>query len=109
MPTDFSINTLSIQQIFSSATSNTPSVAKGVLMGQTVRLVASPLSFLYFATEELTFTVDTTDEFELEEKKEKRKIEDVLLESTHILCESVLTRWENVHNQKDCSLQSTDF
>ena len=80
MAIDFSVNTFSAQQNISHTAHSPSSAATGALMGQTVKVVASPLSLLASAAEELTFAVDTTDEFELEERKEKRKMEDALLE-----------------------------
>ncbi len=47
----------------------------GTLLGHQVTVVSSPLSLLANAAEELTFAIDTTDEFELNERKEKESIE----------------------------------
>lgn len=47
----------------------------GTLFGQQVSVIASPVSLLADAAEELTFAVDTTDEFELSERKEKESLE----------------------------------
>ena len=79
MAIDFSVNTFSAQQNMSHVAHASNSTATGAFMGQAVKVVASPLSLLASAAEELTFSVDTTDEFELEERKEKSKIEDALL------------------------------
>ncbi len=56
----------------------------GAFMGQRVAAVHSPLSLLAQAAEELTFAVDTTDEFELEERKEKKHLEDIYLERVEL-------------------------
>lgn len=50
----------------------------GLLMGSNAVVVSSPMSLLADAAEELTFSTDTTDEFELSERKEKDQIEDNL-------------------------------
>ena len=47
--------------------------AKGSFMGHAVSQATTPESLLANAAEELTFAVDTTDEFELEERKERDK------------------------------------
>lgn len=60
------------QSIFSSATQQSDS-AKGAFMGHAVSQAATPESLLADAAEELAFAVDTTDEFELEERKERNK------------------------------------
>ena len=48
--------------------------AKGAFMGNAVVQQPSPESLLADAAEELTFSADTTDDFELEERKERDKI-----------------------------------
>lgn len=48
-------------------------VAKGSFMGRAVTQAATPESLLASAAEELAFSVDTTDDFELEERKERDK------------------------------------
>lgn len=45
--------------------------AKGVFMGHAVAAVESPESLLADAAEELTFSVDTTDKFSINERKER--------------------------------------
>lgn len=47
--------------------------AKGSFMGRAVTQAATPESLLASAAEELAFSVDTTDDFELEERKERDK------------------------------------
>lgn len=84
MAIDFSVNTFSTQQNISHTAQSSSSATTGAFMGQAVKVIASPLSLLASAAEELTFAADTTDEFELEERKEKRKIEDALLERVEL-------------------------
>lgn len=48
----------------------------GSLLGQQVQLISSPLSLLADAAEELTFAVDTTKEFELDERKDRDKVDE---------------------------------
>ena len=48
--------------------------ASGSFMGNSVVQVPSPESLLADAAEELSFSADTTDDFELEERKERDKI-----------------------------------
>ncbi len=48
--------------------------ARGSFMGHAVRQAATPESLLASAAEELAFAVDTTDDFELEERKERDKV-----------------------------------
>ena len=50
------------------------SSVKGSFMGNAVVQQPSPESLLADAAEELTFSADTTDDFELEERKERDKI-----------------------------------
>ncbi len=76
MPIDFSVNSASMQQAFSSTVQNAASVLTGSLMGQAAKVVQSPQSLLASAAEELTFSVDTTDEFELEDRKQRSKVLD---------------------------------
>ena len=47
--------------------------ASGSFMGHAATVVSNPLSLLADAAEELTFSVDTTDEFELSEREEEDK------------------------------------
>ena len=50
------------------------SSVRGDFMGNAVTHVSSPESLLAEAAEELSFSVDTTDEFELEDRKERDRI-----------------------------------
>lgn len=47
--------------------------ATGAFMGHAASVVTDPMSLLADAAEELTFSVDTTDEFELSEREEEDK------------------------------------
>jgi type III secretion protein W len=58
---------------FLSGAQQSSSVASGIFMGHAVRQVETPESLLASAAEELTFAADTTDEFELQERKERNK------------------------------------
>jgi len=60
-------------QTFFSASAQQDVAAKGSFMGHAVSQVTTPESLLASAAEELTFAVDTTDDFELEERKERDK------------------------------------
>lgn len=50
------------------------SSVRGEFMGNAVARAASPESLLAEAAEELSFSVDTTDDFELEERKERDRV-----------------------------------
>jgi len=52
----------------------------GSLFGSAAVVVDSPMSLLADAAEELTFAADTTDDFELEERKERDKLSEALEE-----------------------------
>ncbi|MBQ4567010.1 MAG: type III secretion system gatekeeper subunit SctW [Desulfovibrio sp.] len=75
---------LSIQQSGMNVGQNvglaTSSAAVGSLFGHAATVVESPMSLLADAAEELTFAVDSTDDFELEERKERDKISEALEE-----------------------------
>lgn len=58
----------------------TSSAVAGSLFGHKAVVVDSPMSLLADAAEELTFAVDTTDEFELEERKERDDISEAMEE-----------------------------
>ncbi len=77
MAVDFSVQNQNVQSQTSSTytTSTTTTQASGTLAGQTVRNASDPMSLLAKIAEEMTFAADTTDEFELEERKEKETIE----------------------------------
>ena len=52
--------------------------AVGSLFGNAAAVVESPMSLLADAAEELTFAVDSTDDFELDERKERDEIDDAM-------------------------------
>ena len=59
---------------FSAQSSQTAAtMAQGMFMGRVVSQIQTPESLLANAAEELSFAVDTTDDFELEERKERDK------------------------------------
>lgn len=79
MSIDFSIQ----QQAVHSPASGAGAAAApltGSLLGRTATVVESPLSLLADAAEELTFAADTTDDFELEERKERDEISEAMEE-----------------------------
>ena len=59
------------QAAFQSGSPQNTAGASGTFMGRAVAQVATPESLLADAAEELAFAVDTTDDFELEERKER--------------------------------------
>ncbi len=73
----FSIQNQNINQTqnFSTSSSSSTSQASGSLMGQQVKMHNNPMSLLAACAEELTFAVDTTDEFEMQERKEKEVVD----------------------------------
>ncbi len=76
MVVDLNVQNLSFNTQSSSYSSAQSSAqASGTLMGHNVSMVNDPMSLLANCAEELTFAVDTTDEFELEERKEKESID----------------------------------
>lgn len=78
MSIDFSIQHSQVQPTSRNTTAS--SAATGSLFGNTATVVESPLSLLAEAAEELTFAVDTTDDFELEERKERDEINEAMEE-----------------------------
>ncbi len=78
MSVNFGIQS-NVQHTTSSVHSSTTQQI-GTFMGQKAMVVKNPMSLLADAAEELTFAVDTTDEFELEERKEKKHLEDIYLQ-----------------------------
>ena len=78
MSIDFSIQHSQVQPTYRNTTAS--SAATGSLFGNTATVVESPLSLLAEAAEELTFAVDTTDDFELEERKERDEINEAMEE-----------------------------
>ena len=59
------------QTTFATQAQQGSDAAKGSFMGRAVSQAVTPESLLADAAEELAFSVDTTDEFELEERKER--------------------------------------
>ncbi|WP_303878511.1 type III secretion system gatekeeper subunit SctW [Desulfovibrio piger] len=78
MSIDFSIQHSQVQPTSRDTTAS--SAVTGSLFGNTATVVESPLSLLAEAAEELTFAVDTTDDFELEERKERDEISEAMEE-----------------------------
>ena len=73
MSIDFSVTTMS--QMAGGATAAASSLATGSLMGNAAAQVEDPMSLLADAAEELTFAADTTDEYEVEDRKERERAE----------------------------------
>lgn len=80
MSIDFSVNNQMGQMAAGAATSSSSALATGSLMGNAAARVEDPMSLLADAAEELTFAADTTDEFELEDRKERERAEESLAE-----------------------------
>ena len=78
MSIDFSIQHSQVQPTSRDTTAS--SAVTGSLFGNTATVVESPLSLLAEAAEELTFAADTTDDFELEERKERDEINEAMEE-----------------------------
>ncbi len=79
MPIDFSIQ----QQLVTpqqNAGFSVSTAVVGSLFGNAVAMVESPMSLLADAAEELTFAADTTDDFELDERKERDEIDEAMEE-----------------------------
>ena len=70
MPIDFSIQAQHLATQAPTAGAQGGESVAGSFMGQAATMVSNPMSLLADAAEELTFSVDTTDEFELDERKE---------------------------------------
>ena len=79
MSIDFSIQQQGVNTTQHAGFSS-PSAAVGSLFGNTAAVVESPMSLLADAAEELTFAADTTDDFELEERKERDEIDEAMEE-----------------------------
>ena len=73
MSVDFSINTQFARQGQDAGVASAGSAMTGTFMGRQAAAVASPMSLLADAAEEMTFAADTTDEFELADRKERKK------------------------------------
>ncbi len=76
MPIDFSIQ--HNQQTPQSTATTFSSTATGSLFGLDATVVESPMSLLADAAEELTFAADSTDDFELDERKEREEIDEAM-------------------------------
>lgn len=63
-----------------NASLSTASAAVGSLFGNAAEVVESPLSLLADAAEELTFAADCTDDFELDERRERDEIDEAMEE-----------------------------
>ena len=79
MSIDFSVTTMS-QMAGGATASAASSLATGSLMGNAAAQVEDPMSLLADAAEELTFAADTTDEYELEDRKEREHAESAYAE-----------------------------
>lgn len=79
MAIDFSITNMG-QMAGGTAVSATASLATGSLMGNAAAQVEDPMSLLADAAEELTFSADTTDEYELQDRKERERSESAYAE-----------------------------
>ena len=75
MSIDFSVTNMG-QMAGSAAAQTAGSLAAGSLMGNAAVQVEDPMSLLADAAEELTFAADTTDEYELEDRKERERAEE---------------------------------
>lgn len=84
MSIDFSVSAQAANLNQSLNTSTADSVMSGALFGHAAVTVESPMSLLADAAEELTFCVDTTDDFELSERKERKGTEDAMAERVEL-------------------------
>ena len=78
MPIDFSIQ--QSQTMPQSTGVSLSSAATGSMFGLQATVVESPMSLLADAAEELTFAADSTDDFELDERKEREEIDEAMEE-----------------------------
>lgn len=73
------MSNMTVQQnmgaIFSPTATASTAAAQGSLLGCVATVVNSPMSLLANAAEEMTFANDTTDEFELAERKERDSVD----------------------------------
>ena len=74
MSIDFSVNTSGAQQQLRKDHAAHTALT-GSFMGQQVKEVTTPFSLLANVAEEITFSADTTDDFELQERKEKESMQ----------------------------------
>lgn len=79
MSIDFSIQQQQGRTAVSPGT-GAAAAATGSLFGNAATIVESPMSLLADAAEELTFAADSTDDFELEERKERDEINEAMEE-----------------------------
>ena len=79
MSIDFSIRQQGVSPMQNTGFSS-PSAAVGSLFGNAAAVVESPMSLLADAAEELTFAADTTDDFELDERRERDEIDEAMEE-----------------------------
>ena len=86
MSFDFRVNTQAASTTVGGARGDrqTADAATGSLLGRTATVAESPMSLLADAAEELTFGADTTDDFELSERKERQSTEDALAERVQL-------------------------
>ena len=70
MPVDFSIHAQTLGTQGPAPGAQGGEAVTGSFMGQAAAMISDPMSLLADAAEELTFSVDSTDEFDLEERKE---------------------------------------
>ena len=73
MTVDFSIHSFHPGAQGAMGNASGTEAASGSFMGRAASVLSSPMSLLADAAEELTFAVDTTDEFELSEREEEDK------------------------------------
>ena len=73
MAVDFSIHSFHPGAQGPTGNASGTGAASGSFMGHAATVVSNPMSLLADAAEELTFSVDTTDEFELSEREEEDK------------------------------------
>ena len=78
MPIDFSVQ--QSQHTPQSTVTTFASAATGSMCGLQATVVDSPMSLLADAAEELTFAADSTDDFELDERKERDEIDEAMEE-----------------------------
>ena len=84
MAIDFSINSQFAQQGRDVGSAAAGAAMTGTFMGRQAAAVDSPMSLLADAAEELTFAADTTDEFELADRKERKTVSESLIERVRL-------------------------
>lgn len=83
MAIDFSVQSQTMQ-FAQTSSAHGGTTQTGSLMGHAATQLASPMSLLADAAEELTFSVDSTDDFELEERKERKSVEESTAERVEL-------------------------